>query len=179
MSREMTTMKPISDMTVDEMTEEYTARDTDGRSNLYKTNPRRYCSIAEQLWKVLMLQWHGLIPYTGKGAICPRRLVGKHCIGIQRRTDCLCHHNYNYGSDVYDHFGMWRDKDTQELVMTSEPYTTIANISQKNRFIRFVRDCEAMGIDVTLSEKSPYGHPYNDVVLILMRTRHAPDSVAN
>lgn len=122
-----------------------------------------YPNIA--LREALMLKWYGLVPYTGTGAWCPRRLVGKHCQSHTRR--CAC--QVGGGSlGVFDHRRMWKDARTGELVMTGEPYRQ-CEPRRTTRINSLHEACEPIGVTVEVGGRSPYAYPHDDCDLIMLR----------
>lgn len=120
-------------------------------------------NLHDKLWETLMLNWHNLVPYVGKARHCPRLLVGKRC--LWRRRGCPCPYSSGIGAGKWDHVRMWRDAQSSELVLTSEPYDNV----DEEWLHQLVEQCADIGVAVTTSDQSPYGAPYGSTTLIMLR----------
>ena len=124
--------------------------------------------LHDKLWDALMLKWHNLVPYVGTAHRCPRLLVGKRC--LWHRRGCPCMYSGGIGSGRWDHVRMWRDAQSSELVLTSEPYDNV----DVEWLRKLTEECAEIGVVVTTSDESPYGAPYGGTTLVMLRRVHEP-----
>jgi hypothetical protein len=115
--------------------------------------------LREQRFK----DWYRWLPVKGAGAICPRRIAGKHCLRFTFRFSKHCICNRSYRSDLFDHCALWRDENG-DFVFTSEPYH-----SRGSRLAQLSSDISELGLEAEVLPRS--GWNPNSTILIVVRRR--------
>jgi hypothetical protein len=109
-------------------------------------------------------KWYGWQPVKGKGAICPRRVAGKHCVRLNsspwRHRQCICE---AVGMGIWDHCALWKDEHSR-LVFTSEPY----HIAIAPSLVELVKDLQPLGLEAHILPRSGW-NPNNTILLAVTR----------
>lgn len=97
-----------------------------------------------------------------RATICPRVVAGKRCQQWRDaggHTACLC----TIFSALFDHGHMWLDASGRH-VMTGEPYGY-----REPQLAALIAAVEPLGLQVTVSDESPYYQGYTTLITISRR----------
>jgi hypothetical protein len=132
---------------------------TDANPTMNKPMTPNAYELREQRFK----DWYRWRPVKGDGAICPRRVAGKHCLRFNFRFSKHCICNRSYRSDLFDHCALWRDENG-DFVFTSELYhCRVSGLAQLSS------DLSELGLEAEVLPRS--GWNPNSTILIVVRRR--------
>lgn len=120
-------------------------------------------------YTALELRWDEVADANGwresRAAHCPRVITGGRCLHRYKYPRlCVCDQwAQTYGLGVVDHARMWLTHDGG-YVLTFEPY----GMPDDERLTRFRADAVALGLTVTVGDRSPY-YPGSTTLLIVSK----------